>query len=99
MMQVLGVSFGAPNKWKVEDDGSFTPEFMTPEYMQVLDLLKRLYDEKLLNQDFAVFDSTEAEKKYDSGVVGIRMIEDQLASALKQGDEEKTDLCRKPSHQ
>ncbi|GAB1156189.1 extracellular solute-binding protein [Paenibacillus illinoisensis] len=69
----LGVSFGAPNKWKVEDDGSFTPEFMTPEYMQVLDLLKRLYDEKLLNQDFAVFDSTEAEKKYDSGVVGMRV--------------------------
>ncbi|UUZ83657.1 extracellular solute-binding protein [Paenibacillus sp. P26] len=69
----LATSLGAPNKWAVDKDGNFTPEFMTKEYNDVLKLLKRLYDEKLINQDFAVFDSTEAEKMFDSGRAGIRI--------------------------
>lgn len=77
----LAVSLGAPNKWKVEDDGSFTPEFMTAEYKGVMDLLKRLYDEQLINQDFAVFDSTEADKKFDSGLTGMKIAVAQTAKS------------------
>lgn len=44
--------FGAPNGWAVEG-GKFTPAFMTPEYLNALKFMKRLYDEKLINQDFA----------------------------------------------
>ncbi|CAG7639135.1 Lipoprotein LipO [Paenibacillus solanacearum] len=69
----LATSLGAPNKWSVDKDGNFTPEFMTKEYSDTLKLLKRLYDEKLINQDFAVFDSTEAEKMFDSGRAGLKI--------------------------
>ncbi|WP_442955825.1 extracellular solute-binding protein [Paenibacillus sp. y28] len=68
----LAVSQGAPNKWAVDKDGNFTPEFMSKEYHDVLKLFKRLYDEKLLNQDFAVLDNTEVEKMMDSGRLGMR---------------------------
>ncbi|MCZ8513832.1 extracellular solute-binding protein [Paenibacillus filicis] len=69
----LATSLGAPNKWAVDKDSNFTPEFMTKEYNDVLKLFKRLYDEKLINQDFAVFDSTEADKLFDSGRAGLKV--------------------------
>ncbi|MEI7026093.1 extracellular solute-binding protein [Paenibacillus sp. y28] len=69
----LAVSQGAPNKYAVDKDGNFTPEFYTKEYNDVLKFYKRLYDEKLLNQDFAVFDATEAEKLFDTNRLGVRI--------------------------
>lgn len=68
----LAVSIGAPNKWK-EENGSFTPEFMSPEFYEVMKLFRQLYAEKLINRDFAVLDSTEADKLYDLGRAGIRI--------------------------
>jgi len=67
LMTRLAVSLGAPNKWAFEG-GSFVPDFMSKEYGDVLKLLRRLYSEKLINQNFAVFDLSEAEKLYDTGV-------------------------------
>ncbi|WP_240415830.1 extracellular solute-binding protein [Paenibacillus periandrae] len=68
----FAVGLGGPNKWSIVN-GSFEPEFTSKEYNDVLKLFKRLYDEKLLNQDFAVFDSTEADKLFDSGRAGIKI--------------------------
>lgn len=50
--------FGAPNKWGVVD-GKLVPEHQTAEYLEALKFMKKLYDEKLINQDFAVFDSAK----------------------------------------
>jgi len=50
--------FGAPNKWGVAD-GKLVPEHQTPEYLEALKFMKKLYEEKLINQDFAVFDSAK----------------------------------------
>ncbi|WP_438446032.1 extracellular solute-binding protein [Gorillibacterium sp. sgz5001074] len=50
--------FGAPNKWGVVN-GKLVPEHETPEYVEALKFMKKLYDEKLINQDFAVFDSAK----------------------------------------
>ncbi|WP_438444165.1 extracellular solute-binding protein [Gorillibacterium sp. sgz5001074] len=69
----LSVSQGGPNKWKVDAQGNFTPEFMTDEFYQTLKLFKRLYDEKLINQDFAVSDATVIDKAYESGRVALRI--------------------------
>jgi putative aldouronate transport system substrate-binding protein len=69
----IAVSQGAPNKWKVESNGNFTPEFMTEPFFQTLKLFKRLYDEKLINQDFAAVDGTEIAKIYESGRGGIQL--------------------------
>ncbi len=51
-MNTIAPYFGVPNLWDVQD-GKFVPDFMTSEYMELLKFMKRLYDEKLINQDFA----------------------------------------------
>ncbi|WP_166244666.1 extracellular solute-binding protein [Paenibacillus turpanensis] len=66
----IAVSQGAPNMWKVEN-GEFTPDFMTEPYFQTMQMFKRMYDEKLINQDFAAVDGTEISKIYESGRGGI----------------------------
>ncbi|MEF3303539.1 extracellular solute-binding protein [Paenibacillus sp. GYB003] len=72
MLTRLAVAMGGVNKWGVDKDGNFTPEFMTKEFADVLKLFRRLYEEKLINQDFAVLDATEAEKLFDTSRVGVR---------------------------
>ncbi|MBP1965450.1 extracellular solute-binding protein [Paenibacillus aceris] len=68
----ISVSQGGPTKWKVEK-GVFTPEFVTEPFFETMKLFKRLYDEKLINQDFPVVDTTEVDKAYESGRAGIRI--------------------------
>lgn len=69
----LSVTQGGPNKWKVDAQGNFTPEFMTDEFTNTLKLFKRLYDEKLINQDFTVTDAATIDKAYESGRVALRI--------------------------
>jgi putative aldouronate transport system substrate-binding protein len=68
----IAVTQGAPNRWGV-DNGKFTPEFMTKEYVDVMKLFRRLFAEKLINQDFPVLDKTEMEKMLESGKIGFRL--------------------------
>ncbi|AFH60396.1 extracellular solute-binding protein [Paenibacillus caseinilyticus] len=79
----IAVSLGAPNKWGVDEQGQFTPEFMTEPYLDVLRLLRRLYEEKLVNRDFAVLDDDEAEKQYDTGRGGLRVGVAQNAKGMQ----------------
>lgn len=69
----LSVSLGGPNKWAVDASGKFTPEFETKPYMDVLKLFRRLFEERLINQDFAAFDLTEADKMMDSNRVAMKL--------------------------
>ncbi|MDQ0871558.1 putative aldouronate transport system substrate-binding protein [Paenibacillus sp. V4I3] len=68
----FSVMNGGPNKWMYEN-GSFTPEFMTASFFDTLKFFKRLYDEKLINQDFAVVDVSEIDKAYETGRAAIRI--------------------------
>ncbi|MBY0144417.1 extracellular solute-binding protein [Neobacillus niacini] len=52
---IMQIWFGAPNKWG-EKNGKLEPDFMSDEYMNALKFFKKLYDEKLINEDFAVMD-------------------------------------------
>ncbi|KRE98519.1 ABC transporter substrate-binding protein [Paenibacillus sp. Soil766] len=69
----LSVAQGGPNKWKVDAQGNFTPEFLTDEFFATMKLFKRLYDEKLINTDFAVSDTTTIDKAYEAGRVTLRI--------------------------
>lgn len=51
--------FGAGNGW-VEENGGLIPIFMTKPYMDTIRFYKRLYDEKLMNQDFATIRAERA---------------------------------------
>ncbi|WP_284638205.1 extracellular solute-binding protein [Paenibacillus silviterrae] len=68
----LAVSQGAPNKWGLEN-GRLVPEFMTKPYLDSMKLLRRLYQEKLMNQDFSVVQAADADNKWNAGKVGIRI--------------------------
>jgi putative aldouronate transport system substrate-binding protein len=45
--------FGTPNNWLLEND-KLKPAFMTAEYVDTMNFMKKLYDEGLVNRDFAV---------------------------------------------
>ncbi|MFD0678301.1 MULTISPECIES: extracellular solute-binding protein [unclassified Paenibacillus] len=68
----IAVTQGAPNRWAAEN-GKFTPEFMTKPYVDTMKLFRKLYEENLINQDFAVYDLTEHDKAIDSERVGIKL--------------------------
>lgn len=85
--------FGAPNKWGVVD-GKLVPEHQTAEYMEALKFMKKLYDEKLINQDFAVFDSAKWNDPVVNNQAGVIVdvtdtatrIDDRIHAALaKEG--------------
>lgn len=88
--------FGTPNKWGVVD-GKLVPEHQYPEYVEALKFMKKLYDEKLINSDFAVMDSAKwvdpivnnkAGVIVDVVDVGAR-IDDKIHAALaKEGKDE-----------
>lgn len=88
--------FGAPNKWGVKD-GRLVPEHEYPEYLEALKFMKKLYDEKLINSDFAVMDiakwvdpvvNNKAGVIVDVVDVGAR-IDDKIHAALaKEGKDE-----------
>lgn len=69
----FSVTQGGPNKWKVDDQGNFTPEFLTEEFMNTMKLFNRLYNEKLINTDFAVSDAQTIDKAYEAGRVALRI--------------------------
>jgi putative aldouronate transport system substrate-binding protein len=51
--KTLSSYFGTPNDWAVVN-GKFVPDFATPEYMDTMNFMKKLYDEHLINPDFVV---------------------------------------------
>lgn len=66
---LLGV-FGAPNNWEVKD-GKLSPAIFTDEYLNAMKFMKRLYEEKLLNQDFALIKRDQRDDFVNKGQAGL----------------------------
>jgi putative aldouronate transport system substrate-binding protein len=77
----LAVSLGAPNKWEVDANGKFKPEFEHPVHLEVMKMFRKLYADKAINQDFAAVDESETLKVYDSGRAGVRIAVAQNAGS------------------
>lgn len=84
----LAVSQGAPNKWGIEE-GKMIAEFMTKPYLDSMKLLRRLYQEKLINQDFSVVQTADSDNKWNAGKVGIRVNTVASAAATSQDNLKK----------
>lgn len=69
----IAVALGAPNKWAVADDGSFIPDFDTPEYMDSLKYMKKLYDEGLINKDYAAMETSDWTKDFQNSKSGVHI--------------------------
>lgn len=62
---------GTPNEWGIDESGNLKPDFMFPEYKDSMKYMKRLYDEKLINQDFTVTTPAQQEEKFLNGKGGM----------------------------
>lgn len=67
MLEQFALYLGAPNNWG-EKDGKLQPDFMYPEYKQALQLVKKMYDEKLVTQDFAVANRNDQINQQKAGI-------------------------------
>ncbi|WP_042203948.1 extracellular solute-binding protein [Paenibacillus camerounensis] len=88
--------FGSPNKWGIQD-GKLVPEHEYPEYVEALKFMKKLYDEQLVNSDFAVMDSSKWSDPVVNNQAGVIVdvvdtaarIDDKIHAALqKEGKDE-----------
>ncbi|MHA6531400.1 extracellular solute-binding protein [Paenibacillus sp. BAC0078] len=88
--------FGTPNKWGIRD-GKLVPEHEYPEYLEALKFMKKLYDEKLINSDFAVMDSSKWNDPVVNNKAGVIVdvvdngarLDDKIHAALqKEGTDE-----------
>ncbi|WP_165452525.1 extracellular solute-binding protein [Paenibacillus thalictri] len=62
--------FGAPNNWKVDDSGNFVKDVETKEYREGLRFVRKLYNEDLINKNFAIVVRNEARKDLYNNKVG-----------------------------
>lgn len=91
---LLNIYRGGPNGWEAKD-GKFTPDFMTPEYMETLKLYKSFYDENIINRDFAVLkNSYEMLNKGKAGMFlgPLDDVESRFADLFKGFPQAKLDV-------
>jgi putative aldouronate transport system substrate-binding protein len=70
VFKTLSSYFGTPNNWKLENH-QFVPEFVTAEYKNTMNFMKKLYDEKIINQDFALTSKEVQRDKFINGIAGV----------------------------
>lgn len=68
--KTIATYHGAPNEWR-EENGTFTPEFDTQEYIDGMDFVRDLYEEGYINQDFAVTSKEDQQEGFAQGRAGI----------------------------
>lgn len=68
---VMQTWFGAPNKWGEDSTGKLVPDFMTDEYVEALKFFNKLYEEGLVNEDFAMMESSKWTEPYLAGKAGM----------------------------
>jgi putative aldouronate transport system substrate-binding protein len=68
--KTLSSYFGTPNNW-IAQDHRIIPEFETTQYRDTMNFMKKLYDEKLINQDFVVTSKDIQRNMLISGKAGV----------------------------
>jgi putative aldouronate transport system substrate-binding protein len=69
-ISTLTVAAGGFNEWGLQD-GKMTPDFLTTKYMDTLKLFNKMYNEKLMNQDFPLVTGTKRADVFNQGKVGM----------------------------
>ncbi|OUS78165.1 hypothetical protein B1748_05245 [Paenibacillus sp. MY03] len=65
-LDLFTVSQGGYNIWGL-DDGKVTPYYETPEYMNVLNMFRDMYNEGLLNKDLAIVQGAQKKEAISTG--------------------------------
>ena len=69
-LDIIQTWFGVPKVWGENSEGELVPAHLTPEYMESLRFLRKLYEEKLVNQDFPFFDPAYFNDPFVNGQAG-----------------------------
>lgn len=69
-LDIIQTWFGVPKVWGENSDGELVPAYLTEEYMESLYFLRKLYEEKLINQDFRFFDPMLFNDPFVNGQAG-----------------------------
>ncbi|WP_168119858.1 extracellular solute-binding protein [Paenibacillus sp. HB172176] len=67
---VMQIWYGVPNEWGIDDSGKLYPYFQDDRYLEALNFFKKMYDEGLVNEDFAVMDSGKWGDAFVNGQAG-----------------------------
>lgn len=62
--------FGSPNGWGVRD-GQLVPDFTTDEYLEAMKFFRKLYEEKLINEDFPLVTQNQLLDYINKGKAGL----------------------------
>lgn len=84
----LASYMGAPNGWEVKD-GKLSPDFLSSEYYEAMKFYKKLYDEKLIKQDFPVLNNQQKKDDINQGKAGT-VISNMIDAAGYQATLTKT---------
>lgn len=68
--KTLSSYFGTPNNWGLID-GRLLPEFETQAYRDTMDFMKKLFDEGIINQEFAVTSKNVQREQFIRGRAGV----------------------------
>ncbi|SDD38330.1 putative aldouronate transport system substrate-binding protein [Paenibacillus sp. UNCCL117] len=68
--KTLSSYFGTPNNWTIAGN-QLIPEFETKAYMDTMNFVKRLYEEKIINRDFAVTSKEVQRDQLIRGTAGV----------------------------
>jgi putative aldouronate transport system substrate-binding protein len=70
IFKTLSSYFGTPNNWRLTGK-RLVPEFETPEYLETMNFMRKLYEEKIMNQDFAVTSKEVQRDLFIRGKAGV----------------------------
>ncbi len=68
----IATAFGAPNKFTI-NAGTIVPAFATQEYMDSMKWLKKLYDEGLINRDYAALETGKWTNDFQNSKSGVHI--------------------------
>ncbi|RKL66229.1 hypothetical protein CR203_16895 [Salipaludibacillus neizhouensis] len=92
----MQVWMGAPNQWGFDENNKLAPDFTFDEYREALVFFKELYDEGLVNEDFAVMDSgqwTEPLVNQEAGVfVDVLDAANRIQNQITEGYTEENQI-------
>jgi putative aldouronate transport system substrate-binding protein len=69
-LDIIQTWFGVPKLWGENSEGKLIPAHLTDEYMESLRFLRKLYEEKLVNQDFPFYDPMLFNDPFVNGQAG-----------------------------
>lgn len=70
VFKTLGSYFGTPNNWEVQGK-TLVPEFETKAYMDTMNFMRKLYEQGIINRDFAVTSKEVQRSLFIRGQAGV----------------------------